>query len=230
MNRFVALALCALLTACGGGGTGNVDIVPTSPAPGTPTPPVVSAPSVSALQSRLDAAAATRTAVSRLPLTTVANIPTAGSATFSGPALITAKRGAINYEMIGDSRLTMNFGTRQMGGNITNVAGRRGNGSTFAAPGQITYSTGQFPTGGSRLFAVDYNGRVNAGGDQIALRGEAIGSFSGNRSSGPIRTTAIQAVDGSPGSDVAKATGLPNMTATVNGQAAVGQILIVGQN
>lgn len=245
-HMVMAVTALVLLSACGGGGPGNVNpSVPvkqpgtpvqqpgtpvkqpgTPSRPGTPTQPVKAAPTVNALDARLDAAVAARNAVSNLAPTRAASVPTSGSATFAGPALMKVSKGAVSYEMVGDSRLAVNFGTHQMGGNITNIQGQRGNGTTFSAGGQIDYETGVFPTG-RNVFGVDYDGVITVGKDRIALDGRAVGGFYGNPSGGG--TSAIQAVDGTPGTEIIEGTRISNMTARLNGQPATGQILIIGQ-
>lgn len=198
---------------------------------GTPTQSPAIAPTSNALTARLNSALSARTAVARLPQTTVANTPTSGRSTFNGPALITVVQGTKNYSIVGDSRLTMDFDNRQMGGGITNLEGRTGDGSPFAATGTIDYSTGKFPNSGtSPVFGTAYKGNLNVADNTIALEGRAVGSFLGNRDSGTVRPRAIQALDGTAGSDVAKSAGFSNMTATINGRTATGQLLIVGQN
>ena len=241
-NMFAASAVLIMLAACGGGGAGNVDMVPTSPpqtgaptpsapapsAPGQPTSPsqpdaqpVKPAPTADALQARLSDAATARKTVSALSSTPVANVPVSGSATFSGPALLKVSRGSASYFIVGDSRLNLNFGSRQMSGGITNMQGRRGNGTTFSAPGRITYDTGAIRTG-QNVFTLGYDGSLSAGNDRIALDGTAVGGILGPNGS------AIQALDGTPGTDIVKGS-IPNMTVQLNGQPAVGELLIIGQ-
>ena len=140
---------------------------------------------------------------------------------------MTVSRGTAAYQMIGDSRLGVNFGSRQMDGKITNIQGRRGNGKTFSAAGQIDYDTGNFPSGRS-VFGVDYSGLLTVGTDRIAIDGRAIGGFFGNPDGGG--TSAVQAIDGTPGTDAARSIGVSNMTTRLNGEAASGQIRIIGQN
>jgi hypothetical protein len=131
--------------------------------------------------------------------------------------------------MVGDSRLAVNFGSREMTGAITNIEGQRSNGSTFAAPGKITYDNGFFERQNRSVFAVDYAGDLTVDNKKIAVDGTVIGAFAGNRANAAIKPSAIQALDGTPGSTIGN-SGITNMTATVNGQSAIGQILITGQN
>ena len=226
-----------MLSACGGGGAGGVDMVPTNPpqtpapgpsAPGQPTSPsqpgaqpANPAPSTNALQARLDAAATARRTVSALSSTPRANVPVSGSSTFSGPALLKVSRGTASYSIVGDSRLNLDFGSRQMSGGITNLQGQRGNGTTFSAPGRITYDTGAIRAG-QNVFTLDYDGNLSVGNDRIALNGTAVGGILGANGS------AIQALDGTPGTDIVK-NSIPSMTVQVNGQPAVGEMLILGQ-
>jgi hypothetical protein len=244
MNKFAALAVMALLAACGGGAGGSDGMVPVTSNPsgsGTPTPAkpgttptqpgtTPTAPTKNSLKARLDEAALARQSVSRLNQTEIANMPTSGSSTFSGPALLSVSQGGQTYEMVGDSRLAVNFGNREMTGGITNIEGQRSNGNTFAAPGKITYDNGRFSNQNRSVFAVDYEGDLTVGNKKIAVDGTAIGAFAGNRPNATIKPSGIQAFDGTPGSTIGDSTGLTNMTATVNGQSAIGQILITGRN
>ena len=258
MNKFAALAVMALLAACGGGAGGSDGMVPVtsnSSGSGTPTPAkpgatptqpgttptqpgttptqpgtTPTAPTKNSLKARLDEAALARQSVSRLNQTEIANMPTSGSSTFSGPALLSVSQGGQTYEMVGDSRLAVNFGNREMTGGITNIEGQRSNGNTFAAPGKITYDNGRFSNQNRSVFAVDYEGDLTVGNKKIAVDGTAIGAFAGNRPNATIKPSGIQAFDGTPGSTIGDSTGLTNMTATVNGQSAIGQILITGRN
>ena len=235
-NMLAASVALIMLAACGGGG-GGVDMVPTSPpqtptsgpsTPGQPTSPsqpgaqpANPAPSTNALQTRLDAAVAARRTVTALSSTPGANVPVNGTSTFSGPALLKVSRGSASYSIVGDSRLNLDFGSRQMSGAITNLQGSRGNGTTFSAPGRITYDTGAIRAG-QNVFTLDYDGSFSVGSDRIALDGRAIGGILGPNAS------AIQALDGTPGTDIVKGS-VPNMTVQVNGQPAVGELLIIGQ-
>lgn len=251
MNKFAALAVMALLAACGGGAGGSDGMVPVTSNPsgsGTPTPAkpgttptqpgttptqpgtTPTAPTKNSLTARLDEAAIARRTLSGLNQTTTANMPTSGSSTFSGPALLTVSQGGQTYEMVGDSRLAVSFGSRVMTGGISNIEGQRSNGSTFAAPGRISYDNGRFASGNRSVFAVDYAGNLAVDNKKIAVDGTAIGAFYGNRTNTAIKPSGIQALDGTPGSTIGDTTGIRNMTATVNGQSAIGQILITGRN
>lgn len=243
-NMLAASAALIMLSACGGGGTGGVDMVPTSPpqtgtsgpstpaqpadsgtsgpsAPAQPTSPANPAPSTNALQTRLEAAGSVRRTISTLGSTPGANVPVSGTSTFSGPALLKVSRGTASYAMVGDSRLDLDFGSRQMSGGITNLQGSRENGTTFSAPGRITYDTGAIRTG-QNVFTLDYDGNLSVGNDSIALNGTAVGGILGSNAS------AIQALDGTPGTDIVK-NSISSMTVEVNGQPAVGEMLILGQ-
>jgi hypothetical protein len=57
-----------------------------------------------------------------------------------------------------------------------------------------------------------------------------IGAFSGNRTNGPIRTKAIQAIAGSPGSDTSTLFGRSTITSTINGSSAATGLAIIGEN
>jgi hypothetical protein len=244
MNKFAALAVMALLAACGGGGSdGMVPVTsnpsgpsgtptPTKPGTTTPTQPgtTPTAPSRNTLQARLDEAIVVQSDLSKLNQTVSKNMPTSGSSTFSGPALLSVSQGGQTYEMIGDSKLAVNFGNSKMTGGVTNIEGRRSNGSTFAAPGKIAYDNGEFDSLNRNVFAVDYAGSLAVGNKTIAVDGAAVGAFFGNRPNAAIKTSGFQALAGTRGSQIGNSTGLTNMTATVNGQPAIGQIFITGRN
>lgn len=218
MNKFASFAVLALVAACGGSGTGNVDMGGT-------------APTLAELTDRANAADVLGTKISNYSPTSTANVPTSGTSTFRGPAALLIERGAVNYYMIGDSTLTMDFDKNAMSGNAKNFEGGTGSDRLFAASGQVNYTSGRIGTGlETGLFTTNYNGTLGVLGDTINIRGTALGNFQGNRVTGAIRTKAIQAVDGTPGSDVDLA-GLPaSMTATVNGKSAIGLFVMAGEN
>lgn len=218
MKRFAGIAVLGLLAGCGGGGTGTVDMSGT-------------APTIAQLQARFEKANAVQQEVEGYYATTPKNVPTSGSSTFTGPAVLGVDRGTASYFLMGDSALTMNFGTQAMSGQVKNLAGATGNGNTFAVGGQINYSTGRIGVlGDPVLFATQYSGNLTAGRDTIVVNGTLFGNFQGNRTQGAIRTRAIQAIDATPGSGLDQ-YGLPeSMSVTVNGKPATGQFAIVGQN
>lgn len=215
MKRLACAATLALLAACGGSGT---DMTPQAP---------------TLLQLVNDAEELERDLdqiITQTP-TSVRNMPTSGTSTFRGGAAIIASRGAAEYNLIGDSALTVNFGSERMSGQASNFRGLNGSGTTFAAPGQITYSGGQIGIGGQHnAFSLTYRGSLDAGGDQLALRGNATGLFAGNRTAGQIRTKSVLGISGTPGSTTVASGGTPNMVATVNGAPAVADFTFFGQN
>ncbi len=225
MNKFAALAVMAFLAACGGGGDGMVPVTSNPSGSGTPTP---KAPSQDSLTARLEEAAFARRTLSDPEQTTGASIPASGSSTFSGPALLTVSQGGQKYEMVGDSKLAVSFSREEMTGGITNFEGRRTNGSTFTAPGKIEYDNGIFFN--QSVFAVDYAGSLAVDNKKIAVDGAAFGAFLRSSSNATTKPSGIQAFDGTSDSTIGKSTGITNMTATVDGKSAIGEILITGRN
>ena len=220
MKHLACAATLALLAACGGSGS---DMTPVSPAPGAPTFGAL-ANDISNLQDDVMRIA------SRTP-TSAANMPTSGTSTFRGSSAIIAERGNVEYNLIGDSALTVDFATERMSGQASNFRGITGSGRTFAAPGEVTYSGGQIGIGGEpSAFSLTYRGSLDAGGDRLALRGNATGGFLGNRSSGQIRTRSVLGVSGTPGSVTVESGGTPNMVATVNGAPVVADFTFIGEN
>jgi hypothetical protein len=253
MNKFAALAVMALLAACGGGSDGMVPVTSNPSGSGTPTPAkpgttptqpgtaptqpgttptqpgtTPTAPTRNNLQARFGDAILVQQNLAKLDPTPVSNMPTSGSSTFSGSAFLSVSQGGQAYEMIGDSKLAVNFGNSEMTGNVTNVEGRRSNGSTFAAPGKITYDNGRFERQNRNVFAVDYEGDLAVDNKKISVDGTAIGAFYGNRSNAAIKPSGFLAVDETP--DNANTTPLTNMTATVDGKSANGTVFITGRN
>lgn len=216
MKFCACAATLALLTACGGSGTDMTPAVPTRAQLGT---------DINAILGDLNR-------IDDLAPTSTANMPTSGSSTFNGGALVIASRGNVEYNLIGDSSLTVNFANDSMSGQASNFRGFTGSGTLIAAPGQLTYSGGQIGIGGdANAFSLSYNGALNAGGDRLAMRGNATGFFSGNRTAGQVRTRAVQGVSGTVGSITDNLPGgTPNMTATVNGAPAVADFTLYGEN
>jgi hypothetical protein len=211
---FGTLAFAAL-TACGGS---NMDSVP-------------SGPTVGQLQNQIVALQADQRRISDQTITSFANMPTTGSSTFNGGVVIGAERGATDINLIGDSSLTVNFASEQMTGRANNFRGFNADGQLFNASGQLNYSGGAIGVDGdARNLTYNVNGNLGAGTDILAVNGAVVGQFSGNRTNGPIRTKAFQAVGGSAGSTTATLLGVPTLTSTINGGAAATSIAIIGEN
>ena len=226
-SKFAIAAALLLLAGCGGGGTGNVAMTPATPAPGTTT---AGAPTRNALDARITQAGRIRQELQSLGPTRVADVPISGSSVFTGPAIMTVNQGAKLYEMIGDSRVTVDFGSRAVTGDIKNIQGRREDKSTFTAGGGINYSNGRLATGRSaNILTFDYAGDLKVGRDTIGLDGTAIGGLYDNPASSKTLPQALQALDGTPTSQIGQSVGITNMTATVNGKTAVGQIYVGGR-
>jgi hypothetical protein len=209
-----AIAL-ASLAACGGAGT---DLSP-------------QVPTLSQFETSVRSFGATADNIDSMTDTVPRNIPSTGTSTFSGPALLSVDGFTNSYAMTGDSRLTVNFANDDMSGGVTNFRGVDENGRGVNVGGQIAFTDGLVGSDGtSGLFAVDFNGNLTAGSDRMALDGIAIGYFEGNRTSGSIRTRAIQAFSGTSGSFFADQGFRPSMTATMNGNSAVADFAFVGEN
>lgn len=215
MKRFVSFALLVLMAACGGSGTDMS---------GTP-------PTLDQLRARYDKALVVQQRVESYRATTDRNVPTSGSSTFTGPAVLGIAQGNASYLLMGDSTLTVNFGKQAMSGQVKNIDGITGNGKTFDVGGQINYGSGRLNVlGDPALFTTRYSGNLYTGSDSIVVNGTLFGNFQGNRTQGSIRTKAIQAIDVTPGFGLAQ-FGLPeSMSVTVNGRPANGQFAIVGEN
>ena len=218
MKILACAATLAFLAACGGSGS---DMTPATPA----------APTLGALYGDITDLQGDLGRITRQTATSRANMPTSGTSTFRGGSVIIATRGSAEYNLIGDSALTVDFASERMSGQASNFRGFNGSGGTFAAPGQITYSGGQIGVGGNpAAFSLTYRGSLDAGGDQLALRGNATGGFSGNRTGGQIRTRSVLGISGTPGSLTVQNGGTPNMVATVNGAPAVADFTFIGEN
>ncbi|SHF82961.1 hypothetical protein SAMN05444339_1158 [Loktanella atrilutea] len=244
-SRFTIVAALLLLAGCGGGGTGNVPMTPVKPSPGTSGTPGTSTPNTSGtpgtttpapaptrnvLNARITEAGRVRAELQSLDQTRIADVPTSGRSVFTGPAIMTVSQGAKSYQMVGDSRVAVDFGSRAVTGNVKNIQGRRENQSTFTASGGIDYSNGTLGTGRSaNILAFDYAGNLKVGSDKIGLDGTAIGALYDNPASGKTPPQGLQALDGTPSSQIGQSVRTPNMTATVNGKTAVGQIYVGGR-
>ncbi|WP_394152688.1 hypothetical protein [Loktanella salsilacus] len=218
---FSAMALCGL-AACGGssvgGAGGGADMSP-------------QVPTLSQFETSVRSFGATADRIDLLTDTVPRNIPSSGTSTFAGPALLSVEGFTNSYAMTGDSRLTINFANDDMSGGVTNFRGVDETGRGVNVAGQIAFTDGLVGSDDtSGLFAVDFNGNLTAGSDRIALDGIAIGNFEGNRTSGNIRTRAIQAVSGTSGSFIVDQGFPPSMTATMNGNTAIADFAFVGEN
>ena len=126
---------------------------------------------------------------------------------------MTVFRGIASHHMVGDTRLGINFVSSQMDGEITNIQDRRRNVNTFFAASQIDYDIGNFPTG-RNIFDINYDGALTIGTNRIAIDGKAVGGFYKNSSRG--RTSAVQAIDGTLGTDAARSISVLNTTTRLN--------------
>ncbi len=216
-----AVALAGLV-ACGG--SGSTDMTPTKPS-------TVSTPTFGQLETSVRGVEADQLRIANLTPTTTRNIPTSGTSTFTGGALLAVRRGQAEYNLVGDSALSVNFANGRMIGRANNFKGANSRGETFNAAGQLNYSGGQVGLGASpNVFVVNFDGNLAAGADTIGVNGVALGAFSGNRVNGSIRTKAVQGIAGTPGSLTVGQGIPPGMTATVNGQTAIGDFGFVGEN
>ncbi|MFZ3581273.1 hypothetical protein ACOI1H_03755 [Loktanella sp. DJP18] len=220
MKILACAATLAFLAACGGSGTDMTPVVPTS----------LGAPTFEQFRSDVIEVQAGLDRIRGYQPTTVANLPTPGTSTFTGGATIIAKQGKAQYYLIGKSSLTVNFANERVIGTATGFRGYNSANRGILAPGKLTYSGGQIDTATNPVeLSLSYQGSLDAGGDTIAMQGDAVGGFWGNRTSGAIRTRGITAVSGTVGSAVDQA-GAPNMTATVNGKTAIVDFIITGEN
>jgi hypothetical protein len=176
-----AAGVCLLLAACGGGG-------------GDDDPPPTLSRQADAMVERLDRDAPFNTGFTGQP----GEMPTSGSATFSGFAGLDVK-GAEPVLLTGRATLTADFGAATISGAATGFEGERGGALTRYA-GTVRFVNGTIGTSPSVPGSVPndirfrYEGALVAPGTDIVVGSDATGKFRGTPIKGLVAASAPAAV------------------------------------
>jgi hypothetical protein len=172
------LAICAILSGCGGGGGGGGD------SPGSGIDPRL---------ARLDIYAAQRVRVLGDPgagvmgmAPTTAALPVDGRAQFTGFATLRVE-GAQELVLIGDARLDVDFGTARASGRMDRFFGTVPGRGVQDFGGDITINDGPV----ARDPQLSYAGALSGAGQVLAVSGTMTGVFLGD----PVRTLSASDLD-----------------------------------
>jgi hypothetical protein len=172
------LAICVILSGCGGGGGGDGD------SPGSGIDPRL---------ARLDIYAAQRVRVLGDPgagvmgvAPTTGALPVDGSAQFSGFATLRVE-GAQDLVLIGDARLDLDFSTSRASGRMDGFFGTVPGRGVQDFGGDITISDAPV----ARDLQLSYAGALSGAGQVLAVSGTMAGVFLGD----PVRALSASDLD-----------------------------------
>lgn len=210
-HLFISLAALLSLSACGGNGDTPLDT----------------------FQNRLEADVATGSRLFQTAGTAWSAMPTVGSANFNGSAAIiidrNSNRDSDDILIIGDTRLTANFGAGTMNGTINNMTGA----TNMTADSAVIHDvSGQISIGGAGSIIgddvddnftnrpndwyADYYGNIGLNGNAYEVEGSLNGQFVGTRANPSNGQSVVRGVIGV--SD--------NGFATINGQYEVNEAAV----
>ena len=131
-----------------------------------------------------------RSDVLALPLSTSADMPNRGTATYSGYSTLLMDTPTADTALVGDARIVANFDADSLTGDLTNFVGSVNGGESQAFNGSIALRNGEIgATTASRLTA-DVNGSLSGGGNTVSINGDVAGDF---RSDGQLNAAALTA-------------------------------------
>ncbi len=127
---------------------------------------------------------ALRDATEFLAVTDAVDLPTTGSATYEGTALIAldAPAGGVASELIGDASIVADFEAATVSGQADGFYGTVNGGDVAAFEGTIFVSQGTVDSSnvGNDQIAADVNGTLSGGGDTLVVDGAVAGNFLGD--------------------------------------------------
>jgi hypothetical protein len=127
---------------------------------------------------------ALRDATEFLSVTDAVDLPTTGSATYEGTALIAmdAPTGGVASELIGDASIVADFEAATVSGQADGFYGTVNGGDVAAFEGTIFVSQGTIDSSnvGNDQIAADVNGTLSGGGDTLVVDGAVAGNFLGD--------------------------------------------------
>jgi hypothetical protein len=130
-----------------------------------------------------------RAEVQSLPWSTSADMPTTGSATYTGYATVLMDTPTDSM-MVGDARLTADFDRSTLTGNLNNFVGTV-NGSDYANySGSLGLTNGEIGIASASALGADISGTLTSNTDRVTINGGVQGNF---RSDGPINAAGLAA-------------------------------------
>jgi len=133
---------------------------------------------------------ALREDVQAMPLSTVIDMPTVGSATYEGQAVV--RVDATGTALIGDARISADFSDATLTGNLSNFTGTLDGSNYGDVNGSIAIKEGEIGVASASGLTGDIKGLLSNGDDQLSINGGIAGNF---RSDGEINAAGLTARD-----------------------------------
>lgn len=133
---------------------------------------------------------ALREDVLAMPLSTSVDMPTVGSATYNGQAILRAD--AADTALVGDARITADFSASTLSGNLNNFVGTVDGSEYGDFNGAIAIKGGEIGGASASALAGDIKGTLSNGDDRVTVNGGIVGNF---RSDGDINAAGLTARD-----------------------------------
>jgi len=160
-----------------------------------------------------------------LPGTAFEEVPTTGSATFTGSAFIAmtnVDRRRDTHLLVGDARVDVDFSNPNdaVSGSVTNMRRTEALAVSTNIAGQLDLTTGQIGNGAPNDLSIAYDGFVTPDGTRIGLDGVATGKLRGTRPDATNGQSVVRAID------VTDA----DTNFTAGGATYEGHVTIIGEN
>ena len=133
---------------------------------------------------------ALRDDVQAMPLSTVIDMPTVGSATYEGQAVV--RVDATGTALVGDARISADFSDATLTGNLNNFTGTLDGSNYGDVNGSIAIKDGEIGVASASGLTGDIKGALSNGDDQLSINGAIVGNF---RSDGEINAAGLTARD-----------------------------------
>ena len=133
---------------------------------------------------------ALREDVQAMPLSTAIDMPTVGSATYDGQAVV--RVDATGTALVGDARISADFSDATLTGNLNNFTGTM-DGNTYGdVNGSIAIKGGEIGVASASGLTGDIKGSLSNGDDRLSINGGIVGNF---RSDGDINAAGLTGRD-----------------------------------
>jgi hypothetical protein len=133
---------------------------------------------------------ALRDDVQAMPLSTAIDMPTVGSATYEGQAVV--RVDATGTALVGDARISADFSDATLTGNLNNFTGTLDGSNYGDVNGSIAIKDGEIGVASASGLTGDIKGALSNGDDQLSINGAIVGNF---RSDGAINAAGLTARD-----------------------------------
>lgn len=155
-----------------------------------------------AFAARSDANNAMLGRLNSKPNTSFVGMPTVGSATYNGYAVIKHTNGVIDdAQFLGDAQITADFGAGTVSGQASNFEGWHNDGPLGSYAGTVTLSGGVIGMSRPNDLGAFINGTLVQGPDTIVISGGMFGDFKGTPILGAVTQIDAQStmtINGGP--------------------------------